>query len=180
MLLPVSEVLLTTDSIARFRAGYRELFGNATDDALYEAVSAGQRHVGMEHWLPLFHERLETLLDYCPEAVVTADHQIDEAFEARLRADHRLLRRARSRPARKGGMTRCAPTTSPLPPERLYLKPSEWDRLLEGHSRRPVHQLRCRARRAEHRSTSPAAATRALPGRARRRASTCSTWWPST
>jgi len=82
-LLPVSEVLLNKDSIARFRGGYRELFGNSTDDALYEAVSAGHRHVGMEHWLPLFHERLETLLDYCAEAIVTADHQIAEAFDAR-------------------------------------------------------------------------------------------------
>ena len=84
VLLPVSEVLLTPESIARFRSGYRELFGNvAGDDILYEAVSAGQRHVGMEHWLPLFHDHLETLLDYCPEAIVTADHQIAEAFQAR-------------------------------------------------------------------------------------------------
>ena len=37
----------------------------------------------MEHWLPLFHDHLETLLDYCPEAIVTADHQIAEAFQAR-------------------------------------------------------------------------------------------------
>src|SRR5262249_33655610 len=38
VLLPVSEVLLTPDSIARFRTGYRELFGNVSDDALYEAI----------------------------------------------------------------------------------------------------------------------------------------------
>src|SRR4051812_23851863 len=82
VLLPVSEVLLTPAGIERFRTGYRELFGAvAGEDLLYEAVSAGQRHVGMEHWLPLFHDRLETLLDYCPDAVVTADHQINEAFE---------------------------------------------------------------------------------------------------
>src|SRR5262249_23303408 len=43
VLLPVSEVLLTKESIARFRSGYRELFGNVSDDALYEAVSAGHR-----------------------------------------------------------------------------------------------------------------------------------------
>ena len=30
VVLPVSEVLLTKDSIARFRGGYRELFGNVT------------------------------------------------------------------------------------------------------------------------------------------------------
>ncbi|MBL6613385.1 MAG: transcription-repair coupling factor [Reyranella sp.] len=132
VLLPVSEVLLTKDSIARFRGGYRELFGNATDDPLYEAVSAGQRHVGMEHWLPLFHERLETLLDYCPQAVVTADHQIAEAFDAR----HELITDyydARLKTGGKGGMSGGA-DYKPVPPERLYLKPSEWDRLLEGHA----------------------------------------------
>ena len=132
VVLPVSEVLLTKDSIARFRGGYRELFGNATDDALYESVSAGQRHVGMEHWLPLFHERLETLLDYCSEAVVTADHQIAEAFEAR----HDLITDyydARMKTGAKGGMTGAA-DYKPVPPERLYLKPSEWDRLLDGHA----------------------------------------------
>ena len=132
VLLPVSEVLLTKESIARFRGGYRELFGNVSDDALYEAVSAGQRHVGMEHWLPLFHERLETLLDYCPEAVVTADHQIAEAFDAR----HELIADyydARVKTGGKGGMSGAA-DYRPVPPERLYLKPSEWDRLLEGHA----------------------------------------------
>ena len=133
VLLPVSEVLLTADSIARFRGGYRELFGNvAGDDMLYEAVSAGQRHVGMEHWLPLFHDHLETLLDYCPNVVVTADHQIAEALQAR----HELITdyyEARRKTGAKGGMSGGA-DYKPVPPEQLYLKPSEWSRLLDGHS----------------------------------------------
>ncbi len=131
VLLPVSEVLLTPESITRFRGGYRELFGNPGDDPLYEAVSAGQRHVGMEHWLPLFHERLETLLDYSPGAVVTADHQIAEALAAR----HELITDyydARLKTGGKGGMTGSA-DYKPVPPERLYLKPSEWERLLGDH-----------------------------------------------
>ena len=42
---------------------YRARFGAPQrDDLLYEAVSEGRRHSGMEHWLPLFHERLETLV----------------------------------------------------------------------------------------------------------------------
>ena len=149
VLLPVSEVLLTKDSIARFRGGYRELFGNvAGEDVLYEAVSAGQRHVGMEHWLPLFHERLETLIDYCPEAVVTADHQIAEAFQAR----HELITDyydARRKTGAKGGMSGGA-DYKPVPPERLYLKPSEWDRLLEGHSVGQFTSFDARARCAQH------------------------------
>ncbi|HKV15678.1 MAG TPA: DEAD/DEAH box helicase, partial [Reyranella sp.] len=133
VLLPVSEVLLTADSIARFRSGYRELFGNvAGDDVLYEAVSAGQRYVGMEHWLPLFHERMETILDYCPEAIVTADHQLKEALEAR----HELIvdyYEARQKTGAKGGMSG-GTDYKPLPPERFYLKPSQWDALLEDRS----------------------------------------------
>jgi transcription-repair coupling factor (superfamily II helicase) len=133
VLLPVSEVLLTPDSIARFRGGYRELFGNvAGEDVLYEAVSTGQRHVGMEHWLPLFHERMETILDYCPAAIVTADHQLQQALDARydLIADYYD---ARLKTGAKGGMSGGA-DYKPLPPERLYLKPSQWDALLEHHS----------------------------------------------
>jgi transcription-repair coupling factor (superfamily II helicase) len=132
-LLPVSEVLLTPESIERFRGGYRALFGNvAGEDLLYEAISAGQRYVGMEHWLPLFHERLETLLDYCPDAVVTADHQIAEALQAR----HELINdyyEARLKTGAKGGMSGGA-DYKPVPPDRLYLKPSQWDRLLDGRS----------------------------------------------
>jgi len=133
VLLSVSEVLLTPDSIERFRTGYRELFGNvAGDDILYEAVSAAQRHVGMEHWLPLFHERMETLIDYCAGAIVTSDHQIKEAFDSRweLIADYYD---ARVKTGAKGGMSGGA-DYKPLPPERLYLKPSQWDNLLGGHS----------------------------------------------
>ena len=133
VLLPVSEVLLTPQSIERFRSGYRELFGNVSgDDLLYEAVSAGQRHVGVEHWLPLFHDHMETLLDYCPGAVVTADHEAAEAFNARyeLIADYYD---ARQKTGAKGGMTGGA-DYKPLPPDRLYLKPSEWERLLDGRT----------------------------------------------
>src|SRR3546814_19146966 len=54
------------------------------DDPLYEAVSAARAHPGMEHWLPLYHQRLVTLLDYLPEAGVTLDYQALEARDARL------------------------------------------------------------------------------------------------
>ena len=129
VLLPVSEVPLTPDGISRFRSGYRALFGNvAGDDVLYEAVSAGQRHVGMEHWLPLFHEKLETILDYCPGATVTSDHQIAEAQQARheLIADYYDARR---KTGAKGGMSGAA-DYKPIPPDMLYLDPSQWEAML--------------------------------------------------
>jgi transcription-repair coupling factor (superfamily II helicase) len=64
-LVPMAEFQLTSDTIRQFRTGYVAAFGAADpDDVLYEAVSDGRRHAGMEHWLPLFHQRMETLFDY--------------------------------------------------------------------------------------------------------------------
>src|SRR5258708_24718 len=64
-LVPVSEFQLVTDTIRRFRMGYVAEFGAPSpDDQLYEAVTEGRRHPGMEHWLPLFQERMDTLFDY--------------------------------------------------------------------------------------------------------------------
>ena len=64
-LVPVAEFQLTTETIRRFRTGYVAAFGAADPRRLlYEAVSEGRRHPGMEHWLPLFHDKLDTLFDY--------------------------------------------------------------------------------------------------------------------
>ena len=73
-LLPMSEMALTPDVRTSFRQRYVALFGPVTgDDPLYESISAGRQHQGMEHWLPLFHDRLATLFDYLPRAAVTLD-----------------------------------------------------------------------------------------------------------
>ena len=88
LLRPVSEVFLDPASVERFRSGYRELFGAADDDPLYAAISAGTRYPGYEHWLPLFHDQLETVFDYLPHAAVTQDHQADEAVVLPHGAQH--------------------------------------------------------------------------------------------
>lgn len=132
-LAPASEVGLDAGSIARFRSGYRALFGPAAaDDALYEAVSAGRRHPGMEHWLPLFHERLDTLFDYLPDAVVLLDREAEAAAAERRDqvADHYL--------ARLEGMKAAAmdaPPYKPVPPETLFLDEQAWAAAL---AERPV------------------------------------------
>src|SRR5918996_4220896 len=80
MLLPMSELALTPEVRRHFRQRYVELFGPVTgDDPLYESISAGRQHQGMEHWLPLFHDRLDTLFDYVPGGVMTLDPLIDDA-----------------------------------------------------------------------------------------------------
>ncbi len=84
-LVPMSEVQLTTDSIKRFRQSYVAAFGAPTrDDRLYEAISEGRRYPGHEHWLPLFNDRLDTLLDYVPDIPVVFDSMVDDAAGERL------------------------------------------------------------------------------------------------
>jgi len=92
-LLPASEALLDPDSVKRFRTRYRDTFGaTATGDPLYQAVSDGRRMAGMEHWLPLFEEKLATLFDHLPgDTVVIRDQASGAAGEQRFEVDRRLL-----------------------------------------------------------------------------------------
>lgn len=123
-LLPMSEVTLTPEVRRHFRQRYVELFGPVTsEDPLYESISAGRQHQGMEHWLPLFHDRLETLFDYLPGAVVSLDPLIDDARAKRLEqiADH-YDARAQALERKAFG----APPYHPVPPESLFLSESEW------------------------------------------------------
>ncbi len=135
-LTPASEVPLDKSSIQRFRSGYIAAFGAVLgDDPLYEAVSAGRKHAGMEHWLPLFHERLETIFDYTGDAPVTLDHQVEESHAARLTliADYheaRVLARQEAKAAMKG----MAPPYKPLAAETLYLTDAEWGTALDTHA----------------------------------------------
>jgi transcription-repair coupling factor (superfamily II helicase) len=85
-LVPVAEFQLTTDTIRKFRLGYVAAFGAADpEDLLYEAVSEGRRHPGMEHWLPLFQERMDTLFDYLGEAPVAIEPQGEDAARERFK-----------------------------------------------------------------------------------------------
>ncbi|HEY8383565.1 MAG TPA: transcription-repair coupling factor [Microvirga sp.] len=123
-LVPMSEVQLTTESIKRFRQAYVAAFGAPTrDDRLYEAISEGRRHAGMEHWLPLFHDHLDTLLDYVPGVPVVLDALGDDAVAERLSQVRDYY------DARRQAMGQSQPGVAPyrpLAPDALYLRPEEW------------------------------------------------------
>ena len=131
-LLPASEALLDEASIKRFRGRYRETFGAAaTGDPLYQAVSEGRRLAGMEHWLPLFEERLATLFDHLsPDDIVIRDAHDAGAADARFEAiaDYHA-NRVRARTSDPGSYR-------PLDPNQLYLAPEEWRDVVAD---RPLH-----------------------------------------
>ncbi|MGZ8416919.1 MAG: CarD family transcriptional regulator, partial [Methyloceanibacter sp.] len=127
-LLPMSEMTLTPEVISAFRQRYVALFGPVTgDDPLYESISAGRQHQGMEHWLPLFHASLVPLFDYLPGARVTLDPLVDDARARRLEqiADH-YDARAQALERKAFG----APPYHPVPPERMFLSEADWQAAL--------------------------------------------------
>ncbi|WP_373049821.1 transcription-repair coupling factor [Thalassovita aquimarina] len=124
-LAPVSEVILDEAAILRFRQNYRLEFGAAgTDDPLYEAVSAGRKHQGIEHWLPFFHERLEVLFDYLPGAPVTLDDQVTPSRLSRFETIEDQYETRRIAMGQKGRMDT---VYKPVPPDRLYLDDAAWE-----------------------------------------------------
>jgi transcription-repair coupling factor (superfamily II helicase) len=132
-LLPASETLLDEHSVKRFRSRYRERFGaTATGDPLYQAVSDSRRLAGVDHWLPLFEERLSTLFDHlADDDLVIRDAGVAGAADARFEAiaDYHQ-NRARSQSTDVGSYR-------PIEPETLYLSREEWERTIAD---RPLHQ----------------------------------------
>src|SRR5579884_3900374 len=131
-LRPVSEILLDDAAIQRFRSRYREAFGAVgSDDPLYESVSAGRRQAGMEHWLPFYYERLETLFDYLPGAAVSFDHQAEAARAHRLEAIADFYSARQTIAAAPRGT---APLYRPVKPELMFLGEAEWRKALSGRA----------------------------------------------
>ena len=131
-LYAVSEVLLTPEAIESFRSKYRELFGAVRkEDALYESISEGRKYAGMEHWLPLYYDRLDTLFDYVTEATITLDNQAEQSREMRLQQVEDLYQarvtmwkaEQKDKPAQY----------RPVPVTQLYLLQPEWQKKLSSY-----------------------------------------------
>ncbi|CFX35245.1 Transcription-repair-coupling factor [Candidatus Filomicrobium marinum] len=136
VLMPISELALGDAATSRFRSRYVELFGGGTgSDPLYEAVSAGSRYPGQEHWLPLFHEQLDTLADYAPDSAISFDHRADEAVRQRFEqiAEHYEARTQALEVEAFG-----APPYKPVPPDLMFLDGKAWGELM---GQRQVYRL---------------------------------------
>src|SRR5260370_31514823 len=89
----------------------------------------------MEHWLALFHEKLDALVDYAPGSAVALDPLVEDA------AKERLAQIADYYQARRGALDAKAVGApyKPLPPDPLYLGESEWaERLRAAAPFRPA------------------------------------------
>lgn len=95
-LLPAHEFPFTPQDIQLFKLNWREQFtGHATQCPIYQSVSQGLLAPGIEYYLPLFFNHMETLLDYLhPNTLVLSLndgkepaehfwHEITERYEQR-------------------------------------------------------------------------------------------------
>ena len=138
-LLPASESLIDDDTVKRFRSRYREMFGaTATGDPLYQAISEGRRLAGMDHWLPLFEEKLVTLFDHLSaDDIIVRDAgspgAVDARFEGITDYHANRVRAASSDPG----------SYRPLAADALYLSRPQWDALIAErrmHLVTPFHE----------------------------------------
>ena len=138
---PISETLLDDASVLRFRTAYRETFGaTSSQDPLYVAVTEGARFQGMEHWLPFFHDTLETLFDYLPGALVSFDHQADDARASRwdLIRDHYEARREGLAEAAASAGLKAGQVYKPVEPGTLFVTDAAFEAALAG---RPLRRF---------------------------------------
>lgn len=125
---PVSEVVLDEDAIVRFRNKYRTEFGAAgIDDPLYEAVSAGRKHQGFEHWAPYFHDSMETLFDYLGNAAVFLDENLTQVHDGRWDS---IVDQYDARMEALKAKSRMDTVYKPISPELLYMSPDVFDTIL--------------------------------------------------
>lgn len=131
-LLPAAETIMDEESIRRFRTRYREIFGaTATGDPLYQAVSDGRRLSGMDHWLPLFEERMESIFEHVgAEALILKDNAVTAAAQQKMEAiaDY-YENRVRAASAEPGSYR-------PIKPDHLYFSSEELEARLSAH---PAH-----------------------------------------
>jgi len=131
-LAPVSEVFLNDLSISKFRKNYIATFGGGvSQDPIYATIVEGIRPQGIEHFMPLFYDSLETVFDYVgPSSLVVFDGLLPEARSERwdIIEDYHSARQAsvEARDTGSGDRTKTAGLFRPLPKEALYLADSAW------------------------------------------------------
>ena len=134
-LLPISEIIVNDETIKNFRSNFRRIFGTiGNKNEFYLGISEGRRVQGIEHWLPLFYEKLESIFDYLPNAIYFLDHDIRPNLLARwenINAQFSVRNDSFNENSGESKLKWCNP-------ESLYISPVLFNRLI-GNKR--VYQI---------------------------------------
>ncbi|MDA0821530.1 MAG: transcription-repair coupling factor [Proteobacteria bacterium] len=127
-LMPARETPLDPEAIARFKRNWRLSFdGLPTNSTIYSDVSEGLAPAGIEYYLPLFFDELNTLFDYIPDgAMFVIDESVDagaDAFKTSISERYEQLRYDIDRPI--------------LAPTQMFI---EWESVSDAIAKHPrVH-----------------------------------------
>ncbi|HCU89237.1 MAG TPA: transcription-repair coupling factor [Gammaproteobacteria bacterium] len=111
-LMPARETPLNDAAIARFKRNWRLSFaGLPTKSPIYNDISGGLAPAGIEYYLPLFFDHLDTLFDYIPsDSLIFVDEELEAGatrFREAVNDRYEQLRYDMERPI--------------LPPDRMFL-----------------------------------------------------------
>lgn len=121
---PVREITLTPQSINLFKKKYREHFPeNYHQSSLYKSISEGHLYAGYEHWLPLYFEHTETLLDYITPEKIIIEFDASQTFSEQYDLCNEYYQ------ARTSSVFNA--NYHPLPPEIIYWNKPKWDEFLK-------------------------------------------------
>ncbi len=115
-LLPAREFPTTPEAVKGFRQRWRARFeGDPMRSPVYRFVSEGIAPAGIEYWLPMFFDQVESLFDYLPRASIIVDaadlEVVTPALHGSFEERYEQRRHDIERPL--------------LPPIELYLEPQQ-------------------------------------------------------
>ena len=123
-LLPAREFPLTDSAINSFRDRWHERLSSNRNCPVYQDVCAGISPAGIEYYLPLFFEKLETLFDYLPVNILVLTTDIENTLRQSWEDAHGRYENLRYdilRPI--------------LPPSEILLSPDEIFSILKRYPR---------------------------------------------
>ena len=84
LIFPVSEICLNESLVSTFRQNYRKTVGAfKTDDRVYSSISENKLIEGIEHWLPLFFPRLQSVFSCFAGASLSYDRNFFSAIKSK-------------------------------------------------------------------------------------------------
>jgi transcription-repair coupling factor (superfamily II helicase) len=82
LVYPASEIALNDKTIENFRINFNKKFGPQKEKIkIYESISEGISYPGMEHWLPFFYNKTNTIFDYTNDPIIILDHLYENSLE---------------------------------------------------------------------------------------------------
>ena len=81
---PSSELIIDKEKLEKFRVNFRSLFQDYRKSQTYEIFSSGGIPSGGEQYIPLFYDKLETLIDYIKNSELIIHNDVIELFYERI------------------------------------------------------------------------------------------------